>query len=184
MLMGNWKRRSLWLLTTLAVVLIAAAPALGAKSENAKQGEKNANYKKGYKNKKAKWVQNTAKITNTDTQESEEVNLGLTQDFSADASGDNSNVCQALQGVANTGDAGSNTLIIRVAGKDNTVNVDQDATGEIRVSAELEVECNQEITQISDGGSGTPPPAPAPPPPPKEEPPPPEEEETKIEAKR
>ena len=58
-------------------------------------------------------------------------------------------------------------MIIRVVGKDNTVNVDQDATGEIRVSPQIEVQCDQSVTQsateegpgdaTAGGGGGTPP---------------------------
>ncbi len=166
--MGEWKRKLALLLSTLAVLVIAVAPTISAKSENANKGEKNANYKKGHQKAKKK-VHNTATITNRTTQESEEVDQGI----AVENSGDNSNVCAAILQVANTGNVSStNNIIIKVKGDNNTVDVNQYGSAEQSFSPELEVECNQEVVQTSSGGSGTPPP----PPPPKEE--------TKIEAKR
>ena len=69
------------------------------------------------------------------------------QAFEVTGGGDNSNACQNVQGINNTGNAVSNTSVLQYANEDAEVDVED--SGNFEISPETAVECDQQVNQAA-----------------------------------
>ncbi len=69
------------------------------------------------------------------------------QSFEVVGGGDNSNACQNVQGINNTGNATNNTGILQYANED--AEFDLEDTGNFGISPETAIECTQEVNQAA-----------------------------------
>ena len=74
------------------------------------------------------------------------------QSFTITGGGDNSNACQNVQGINNTGNAVNNTGILQYANED--VEVELEDNGNFEISPETAVECDQQVNQAAAASGG------------------------------
>src|ERR671932_2839452 len=84
------------------------------------------------------------------TQESEqEADSGdATQNFTVTGGGDNSNACQGVQGITNTGNATNQTSVLQYANTDGG-DVEVDDSGNFEISPSQTTSCNQRVNQAA-----------------------------------
>ena len=70
------------------------------------------------------------------------------QAFEVTGGGDNSNACQNVQGINNTGNATSNTSVLQVANEDDA-EVELEDSGNFEISPETAIECDQQVNQAA-----------------------------------
>ena len=83
------------------------------------------------------------------TQENEqEVESGdATQNINVTGGGDNSNACQGVQGITNTGNATNNTSVLQYANED--VETELEDSGNFEISPSQTTTCNQQVNQAA-----------------------------------
>ena len=83
------------------------------------------------------------------TQESEqEVESGdANQNFTITGGGDNSNACQGVQGITNTGNATNNTSVLQYANED--VETELEDSGNFMISPSQTTTCTQQVNQAA-----------------------------------
>jgi hypothetical protein len=69
------------------------------------------------------------------------------QTFTVTGGGDNSNACQGVQGVNNTGNAVQNTSVLQYGSEDSGVEVDE--SGNFEISPESSTSCTQQVNQAA-----------------------------------
>ena len=74
------------------------------------------------------------------------------QSFVVSGGGDNSNACQNVQGINNTGNAVSNTSVLQYANEDAEVDVED--SGNFTISPQTAVECDQQVNQAATAFGG------------------------------
>ena len=74
------------------------------------------------------------------------------QAFEVTGGGDNSNACQNVQGINNTGNAVSNTSVLQYANED--VEVEVEDQGNFEISPETAIECDQQVNQAASAFGG------------------------------
>ena len=83
------------------------------------------------------------------TQENEqEVESGdATQNINVTGGGDNSNACQGVQGITNTGNATNNTSVLQYANED--VETELEDSGNFEISPSQTTTCTQQVNQAA-----------------------------------
>jgi hypothetical protein len=69
------------------------------------------------------------------------------QTINVTGGGDNSNACQGVQGINNTGNAVQNTGVLQYASEDSEVEVDD--SGNFAISPTQTTTCNQQVNQAA-----------------------------------
>ncbi len=77
----------------------------------------------------------------------------VSQSFKVSQTGDNSNQCVGIQGVANTGNAQSNINILQYASEADDFEFEE-VGGTITVSPENSTSCEQQVNQAAAASSG------------------------------
>jgi hypothetical protein len=78
----------------------------------------------------------------------QEVESGdATQNINVKGGGDNSNACQGVQGITNTGNATNNTGVLQYANRDAEVEVDD--SGNFEISPSQTTTCDQQVNQAA-----------------------------------
>src|ERR687885_247064 len=75
-----------------------------------------------------------------------------TQNINVTGGGDNSNSCQGVQGVVNTGNATNNTGVLQYANTDTEVEVDD--SGNFEISPSSTTTCDQRVNQAASAFGG------------------------------
>jgi maltose-binding protein MalE len=88
------------------------------------------------------------------TQESEqEADSGdATQNFTVTGGGDNSNACQGVQGITNTGNATNQTSVLQYANTDT--EFEQDDSGNFTISPSSTTTCDSKVNQAASASGG------------------------------
>src|SRR3954469_8999004 len=68
------------------------------------------------------------------------------QNFTVTGGGDNSNACQGLQGISNTGNSVNNTNVLQYA---SLGEVEVDDSGNFEISPSQTTTCNQQVNQAA-----------------------------------
>jgi hypothetical protein len=69
------------------------------------------------------------------------------QTFTVTGGGDNSNACQGVQGVNNTGNAVQNSGFLQYASEDGEIEIDD--AGNFEISPESSTSCTQQVNQAA-----------------------------------
>jgi hypothetical protein len=85
-----------------------------------------------------------AQVTQSNEQENESGDSSQT--FTVTGGGDNSNACQGIQGVSNTGSALNNTGILQYA-SDGEIEIDD--SGNFEISPSTKTTCDQQVNQAA-----------------------------------
>jgi maltose-binding protein MalE len=88
------------------------------------------------------------------TQESEqEADSGdATQNFTVTGGGDNSNACQGVQGITNTGNATNQTSVLQYA--NDGAEFEQDDSGNFTISPSSTTTCKTQVNQAASASGG------------------------------
>src|ERR671933_2434440 len=70
-----------------------------------------------------------------------------TQNITVTGGGDNSNACQGIQGITNTGNATNNTSVLQYANED--VEFEQEDSGDFTISPSSTTTCDQQVNQAA-----------------------------------
>ena len=70
-----------------------------------------------------------------------------TQNFTVTGGGDNSNACQGVQGITNTGNATNNTSVLQYANTDT--EFEQDDSGDFTISPSSKTTCDSKVNQAA-----------------------------------
>src|SRR5919112_1664793 len=79
----------------------------------------------------------------------------VNQSFEVSSSGDNSNQCAGIQGVANTGNAQNQTSLIQYGSEADDFEFDEVGSN-IEVSPENSTECDQQVNQAASASGDSP----------------------------
>ncbi len=112
----------------LALVLVLAVPAF------ARGGDQHHNHNN-----------NDFEVSQTNEQDVESGDS--TQNISVTGGGDNSNACQGVQGISNTGNATNQTDILQYA--DDSPDVEIDDTANFEISPSSSTTCDQKVNQAA-----------------------------------
>src|SRR3954466_100890 len=85
-----------------------------------------------------------AQVTQTPEQEVESGDSS--QNFTVTGGGDNSNACQGIQGISNTGNAVNSTNVLQYA---SLGEVEVDDSGNFEISPSQTTTCNQQVNQAA-----------------------------------
>jgi maltose-binding protein MalE len=73
-----------------------------------------------------------------------------TQNFNVTGGGDNSNACQGVQGITNTGNATNNTSVLQYANDGrHGAEFEQDNSGDLTISPSSTTTCTQQVNQAA-----------------------------------
>ena len=87
-------------------------------------------------------------IAQVSQENEQEVESGdATQNINVTGGGDNSNACQGVQGVVNTGNATNNTGVLQYANTGTEVEVDD--SGNFEISPSSTTTCDQQVNQAA-----------------------------------
>ena len=87
-------------------------------------------------------------IAQVSQENEQEVESGdATQNFTVTGGGDNSNACQGVQGITNTGNATNNTSVLQYANED--VGTEIDDSGNFEISPSSTTTCDQRVNQAA-----------------------------------
>ena len=87
-------------------------------------------------------------IAQVSQENEQEVESGdATQNFTVTGGGDNSNACQGIQGITNTGNATNNTSVLQYANED--VEFEQEDSGDFTISPSSTTTCDQQVNQAA-----------------------------------
>src|ERR671933_1897857 len=75
-----------------------------------------------------------------------------TQNFNVTGGGDNSNACQGVQGIDNTGNATNNTSVLQYANADT--EFEQDGSGNFAISPSSTTTCKTQVNQAASASGG------------------------------
>ena len=75
-----------------------------------------------------------------------------TQNFNVTGGGDNSNACQMVQGIDNTGNATNNTSVLQYANTDT--EFEQDDSGNFTISPSSTTTCKTQVNQAASASGG------------------------------
>ena len=70
-----------------------------------------------------------------------------TQNFTITGGGDNSNACQGVQGISNTGNATNQTSVLQYANEDTEFEIDD--SGNFTISPSSSTTCDQRVNQAA-----------------------------------
>ena len=70
-----------------------------------------------------------------------------TQNFTITGGGDNSNACQGVQGISNTGNATNQTSVLQYANEDTEFEIDD--SGNFEISPSSTTTCDQRVNQAA-----------------------------------
>ena len=118
----SWKKKLMLLATLLAMLIVAAVPAIAPIGQESEQES-----------------------------ESGEVN----QTFEVSSTGDNSNQCANIQGVANTGNAQNQIDLIQYGSEGDDFEFDEVGSS-IEVSPENSTTCDQQVNQAASASGDSP----------------------------
>ena len=90
-------------------------------------------------------------VTQEDEQEGESADID--QNFEVSSSGDNSNQCAGIQGVANTGNAQNQTSLIQYGSTADDFEFDE-VGSTVEVSPENTTTCDQQVNQAASASGG------------------------------
>ena len=128
-------RKFVLLAALLAMMLVAALPAVAQRNDNNnRDNNRNNNHNGG------------PAITQESEQETESGDVD--QAFNVSNTGDNSNQCVGLQGVANTGNAQNQTSLIQYGSEADDFEFDE-VGSTITVSPENSTTCDQQVNQAA-----------------------------------
>ena len=136
-------KKFIMLTAVLAMLVLAVAPALAQRGDNDRH----------------RFFDRDGGITQESEQESESGDVN--QSFNVSQTGDNSNQCVGIQGVANTGNAQNQIDLIQYGSDADDFEFDEVGSN-IEVSPSNSTECDQQVNQAatasgdSPGTSGTP----------------------------
>ena len=124
----------------LAMLVVAAIPAIAASNGNNDNNNHHDNNNNHHNN-------NGGDGTGISQTNEQDVQSGdSSQTFTVTGGGDNSNACQGIQGVSNTGNAVNNTGILQYA-SDGDVEVSD--SGNFTISPSSSTTCKQEVNQAA-----------------------------------
>jgi maltose-binding protein MalE len=86
-----------------------------------------------------------AQVTQTNEQEAQSGDA--TQNFTVTGGGANSNACQGVQGITNTGNATNNTSVLQYA--NSGAEFEQDNSGNLTISPSSTTTCDQKVNQAA-----------------------------------
>ena len=86
-----------------------------------------------------------AQVTQENEQEAESGDA--TQNINVTGGGDNSNACQGVQGITNTGNATNNTSVLQYANED--VETELEDSGNFEISPSQTTTCDQQVNQAA-----------------------------------
>ena len=107
-------KKLMLLAALLAMVVVAAVPAIAQVSQSNEQGVDSGD---------------------------------ATQNFNVTGGGDNSNACQGVQGITNTGNATNQTSVLQYANTDT--EFEQDDSGNFTISPSSTTTCTQKVNQAA-----------------------------------
>ena len=136
-------RKFVLLAALLAMLLVAALPALAADDRG--DGDRNDNNNHRDHNNRNN-SDGDPVITQENEQETESGDVD--QAFNVSNTGDNSNQCVGLQGVANTGNAQNQTSLIQYGSEADDFEFDE-VGSTLTVSPSNSTECTQEVNQAA-----------------------------------
>ena len=143
-------RKFVLLAALLAMLLVAALPALAADDRG--DGDRNDNNNHRDHNNRNN-SDGDPVITQENEQETESGDVS--QSFNVSNTGDNSNQCVGLQGVANTGNAQNQTSLIQYGSESGDFEFDE-VGSTITVSPENSTTCDQQVNQAASASGDTP----------------------------
>jgi hypothetical protein len=130
----------------LAMVLVAAIPAIAASNGNNDNNNNNDNHHHRNNNNN-NGNNNGGGGTEISQSNEQDVQSGdSSQTFTVTGGGDNSNACQGIQGISNTGNAVNNTGVLQYA-SDGDVEVSD--SGNFTISPSSTTTCKQEVNQAA-----------------------------------
>jgi maltose-binding protein MalE len=91
-----------------------------------------------------------AQVTQTNEQEADSGDA--TQNFTVTGGGDNSNACQGVQGITNTGNATNQTSVLQYANTDT--EFEQDDSGNFTISPSSTTTCDSKVNQAASASGG------------------------------
>jgi len=142
-------RKIVLLAALLAMLLVAALPALAADDRG--NGDNNNNHRDNNRNNNHHNGGGDPAITQESEQETESGDVD--QSFEVSNTGDNSNQCVGLQGVANTGNAQNQLDLIQYGSEADDFEFDE-VGSTITVSPENATTCDQEVNQAASASGG------------------------------
>ncbi len=119
-------RKLMLILAMLAMLVVAAVPALADRNNHHRFNNDNG-------------------VRQSNEQEVESGDA--TQNINVTGGGDNSNACQGVQGITNTGNATNNTSVLQVSNEDVGAVVDD--SGNFTISPSQTTVCKQSVNQAA-----------------------------------
>ena len=129
----------LLVVAALAMLALAVAPALAQRGDNDRDRNDRNNNNRFFD-------RDGGEISQESEQEAESGDVN--QSFEVSQTGDNSNQCVGIQGVANTGNAQNQTSLIQYGSDADDFEFDEVGSN-IEVSPENSTECDQQVNQAA-----------------------------------
>ena len=130
----------------LAMVLVAAIPVIAAANGNNDNNNNDNNHHNNRHDNNNGNNNNGGGTGVSQTNEQSNESGDSTQTFTVTGGGDNSNACQGIQGVSNTGSALNNTAVLQYA---SDGNVEVDDSGNFTISPSSTTTCKQAVNQAA-----------------------------------
>ena len=127
----------------LAMLALAVAPALAQRGDNDRDHRDRDNHRD---NRHQFFDRNDGGINQESEQDADSGDVD--QSFTVTSSGDNSNQCVGIQGVANTGNAQNQTSLIQYGSEADDFEFDE-VGSTITVSPTNTTECDQQVNQAA-----------------------------------
>ena len=132
-------KKLVMLTAVLAMLALAVAPALAQRGDN-DRGDRDRDNRHHF------FDRDGGRIAQESEQESESGDVD--QSFNVSNTGDNSNQCVGIQGVANTGNAQNQTSLIQYGSDADDFEFDEVGSN-IEVSPSNSTECDQQVNQAA-----------------------------------
>jgi hypothetical protein len=131
----------------LAMVLVAAIPAIAAANGNNDNNNNDNNHHNNRHDNNNGNNNNGGNGTEISQSNEQGVESGdSSQTFTVTGGGDNSNACQGIQGVSNTGNLNNNTGVLQYASDKGGVEV---GNGDFTISPSSSTTCDQKVNQAA-----------------------------------
>src|SRR5919199_1329746 len=137
-------KKLLLLAALLAMVVLATLPAIAAANGNDKHNDNNHNNNNHHNNNGG----GNGGGTEISQDNEQDVESGdSAQNINVTGSGDNSNACQGVQGISNTGNATNQTSVLQYANDNPDVEIDD--SGNFEISPTSTTTCDQRVNQAA-----------------------------------
>ena len=136
-------KKLIMLTAVLAMLLVAVAPAFAQRGDNDRDHRDRDNHRD---NRHHFFDRDGGGINQEAEQEADSGDVS--QSFNVSNTGDNSNQCAGIQGVANTGNAQNQTSLIQYGSEADDFEFDEVGSN-IEVSPENSTSCDQQVNQAA-----------------------------------